>query len=272
MVGPPESPRPAPNGCEKPPLNPPIDPVALVTGASSGLGRGLARSLAGEGYAVALVARRESLLDHLAAEILDGGGRVGVFPADVSERRQVRRAAQDAEAQLGPIDLLIANAGIHVRSPDLRVMADDVEATFAVNVLGAVYAVEAVLPGMLERGRGHLVCVSSLAAYGGLPGSAAYSASKAALTSYFEALRIELRTSGIDVTVLSPGFVRTPLTAQNAARRPFILECDDAVDRMVRAILDRRRAHSFPWPLATLVRVGRLLPRFLYDAVLSARR
>ncbi len=253
-------------------LNARADPVALVTGASTGLGRGLARRLAEEGYAVALVARRRALLERVAADILDAGGRVDVFPADVSDRAAIRRATEAATARLGPIDLLIANAGIHVRSGAGQVVASDVETTFAVNFLGAVYAVEAVLPGMMERRYGQLVCVSSLAAYGGLPGSAAYSASKAALTSYFEALRIELRGTGVDVTVLSPGFVRTPMTAQSAASRPFLLECDDAVERMLRAIGARKRAHGFPWPLAALVRAGRLFPRSLYDAVLSSRR
>ena len=242
-----------------PPTNsdPSADPVALVTGASSGIGRGLALRLAQEGYAVALVARRLELLDQVATEILDGGGRVGVFAADVSDRDALSRACRTAASHLGPIDLLVANAGIHLRSAPGEVDGGAVESVLRVNFLGAVYAVEVVLPDMLARRRGHLVCVSSLAAYGGLPGSASYSASKAALSSYFEALRIELRGSGVDVTVLSPGFVRTPLTARNAQQRPFLMECDEAVERMLDAILDRRRAYSFPWPLATLVRMER---------------
>ena len=184
----------------------------------------------------------------------------------------VHRAVREAEALLGPVDLLVANAGVKLETRAGYVDAPEVESVIGVNFLGAVYAVEAVLPGMRERRDGQLACVSSIAAFGGLPGAAAYSASKAALTSYFEALRIELTGTGVDVTVLSPGFVRTPMTAARADERPFLLEADDAVDRMLGAILAGKKAYAFPWPMATLARAGRLLPRSVYDAILRSRR
>ena len=250
------------------------DLVALVTGASSGLGRGLACRLAEEGFAVGLVAPSavEPDLRAVAGRILDAGGRVAVAPADVSDRAMMRRAVDEVTRQLGPVDLLVANAGVKPPTEPGHVDASEVETVLSVNFLGAAYAVEAVLPGMKERGDGHLVCTSSIAAYGGLPGGASYCASKAALTSFFEALRIELRGSGVDVTILSPGFVRTGMTGPQADRRPFLLEADDAVERMLRAILGRKRAYSFPWPTAFLARAGRLLPRSIYDAILQGKR
>ncbi len=253
-------------------MDPHSDPVAFLTGASSGLGRALSVALARDGYAVGAFARRRPLLDTLAKEILDAGGRVRVLVGDVGESRQVAAAVRALESEFGPVDLLIANAGIGgVRDPG-TVDAADVERVMRTNFLGAVHCVEAVLPGMRERRSGHLVCVSSLAGYGGVPGAAAYSASKAAMTSYFEALRIELRGSGVDVTVLMPGWVRTPMTAEHAAERPFLLELEEGTAVMLRAIQARKRAHAFPLPVATAVRAGRLMPRLVYDWLLGSRR
>jgi short-subunit dehydrogenase len=249
-----------------------LDPVALVTGASSGLGRGLALTLARQGYAVGVASRRTDLLNSLAREILDEGGRVAVLPCDVSDRARCQRAVAECSDELGPIDLLVANAGIKEHRTEKHVDAETVERVMRVNFFGAVYFTEAVLPSMLERGAGQIVCVSSVAGYGGLPGAAAYSASKGAMTNYFEGLRIELEPVGVDVTVLCPGFVRTPMTEATADARPFVLECDEAVERMTAAILNRKRAHTFPWQPALAARFGRLLPRAVYDRLLTGRR
>jgi short-subunit dehydrogenase len=253
-------------------MDPHSDPVAFVTGASSGLGRALSLALARDGYAVGIFARRRTLLESLAAEILDAGGRVSVHVGDVGERTSVRRAVHALESEFGAVDLLIANAGIGGDRKRGEVDAQDFETVMRVNLLGAVYAVEAVLPGMRKRRSGHLVSVSSLAGYGGLPGAAAYSASKAAMTQYFEALRIELRGSGVDVTVLMPGYIRTPMTEASDHARPFLLELDQGTRRMLGAIRRRKRAYAFPWPMAMAVRLGRLLPRGLYDWLLGSRR
>lgn len=228
--------------------------------------------LARDGFAVGVFARRRAELESLATEILDAGGRVLVLPGDVADRDAVHGAARTLEARFGPVDLLVANAGIGGTRVRGVVDAADVERVMRVNVLGAVYGVEAVLPGMRTRRSGHLVAVSSVAGYGGLPGAAAYSASKAAMTNYFESLRIELRGSGVDVTVLLPGWIRTPMTVKNAHRRPFLLELDEGVEVMMAAIRRRRRVRAFPWPIAGAVRGGRWMPRFLYDWLLGSRR
>jgi len=134
-----------------------------------------------------------------------------------------------------------------------------------VNYLGAVHAVGAVLPGMLDRDRGHLVGIGSLAGYRGLPKTAGYSASKAAVFNFFESLRIDLRGTGVDVTVITPGYVRSEMTDQNEHWMPFLLEMDDAVDRMYRALRARKRLLTYPRPLSTLAWIGQLLPPRVYD-------
>jgi short-subunit dehydrogenase len=126
-----------------------------------------------------------------------------------------------------------------------------------------IYSIEAVLPEMLGRGRGHLVAVSSLAAYKGLPGESAYCASKAGVNSYLEGLRIQLRDRGIAVTTVCPGFVRTPMTAENNFKMPFLLEADEAARRIVRALRHRRKVYNFPWQMAFLMKLTAWLPDWL---------
>lgn len=246
--------------------------VAFVTGASSGLGMGLARRLARDGWAVGLAARRVERLEQVAAEIRAAGGRAVVCPCDVSERASVHTAIGRAERELGPIDLLVANAGTSDAVGALHLDAERVERLMRVNFLGAVYATEHVLPGMLERGRGHLVAMGSQTGYGGLPRTAAYSASKGALHNFFESLRLDLRGTGIDVTVITPGYVRTELTDRNLHRMPFLMELDEAVEIMSRAISKRRRLCSFPRPISTLTWLGQVLPGWLYDVLASRVR
>ena len=241
--------------------------VAFITGASSGLGRGLAVRLAQEGWAVGLAARREDRLHEVLADVRDYGGRGGVYPCDVGDKAAVQAAVAACVRELGPVSLLVANAGVGHRTEPETFDSEDVERVLRVNFLGAVYAVEAVLPEMLRQGEGHLVGVGSLAGYGGLPKTSAYSASKGALINFFESLRLDLRPKGIAVTVINPGFVRTEMTDQHDRPRPFMLELDQGVEHMMQAIKRRRRSARFPWPLSTLVAAARLFPRWLYDAL-----
>src|SRR5262249_26514924 len=165
-------------------------------------------------------------------EIRQGGGMAAIAAASVSDRAQATTAIEDLRAQLGPVDLLIANAGIGMPTLLDASNVEDVEEMFRVNVFGVVYAIEAVLPDMLGRGRGHLAAVSSLAAYKGMPGESGYCASKAAVNIYMEGLRIHLRNRGIGVTTICPGFVRTPMTAVNQFYMPWLLEADEAARRI----------------------------------------
>ena len=208
--------------------------VAIITGASSGIGRSLALALVSRGCRVGLLARRADLLAALAKEIQEAGGTAAVATADVADRQRTIQAIQELRRQLGPIDLLIANAGVGFPTLLNPVNTADVESMFRVNVLGTVYSIEAVLPEMLGRNKGHLAAVSSLASYKGLPGESAYCASKAAVNVYMEGLRIQLCRRGIAVTTICPGFVRTPMTAPNKFYMPCLLEADEAARRIAR--------------------------------------
>jgi short-subunit dehydrogenase len=234
--------------------------VAVVTGASSGIGRALAKRLAAEGCKVGLTARRREQLADLAAEIEKAGGTVACAPADVGDRAQALAAIHELAARLGPVDLLVANAGVGAPTLLNPLNVGDVEKMIRVNFLGVVYSIEAVLPDMLRRRSGHLAAVSSLAAYKGLPGESAYCASKAAVNGYMEGLRIQLREHRIAVTTLCPGFVRTPMTEVNKFHMPWLLGADDAARRMVGALRRRRKVYNFPWQLALVMKVLAWLP------------
>jgi short-subunit dehydrogenase len=238
--------------------------VTWITGASSGIGRSLALALAARGEAIAAAARREELLAALAGEIQARGGRALALRCDVIRAEEVRAACARAEQALGPIDRLVANAGGGGRTPLAEFRADPIAEMLALNVVGAARCIEAVLPAMLARGRGHIVLLSSLAACRGLPGAAGYSAAKAALTALGEGLRAELRGRGIDVTLLLPGFVAT---RERGRPRPFEVELEAATRRMVEAILARRSVCAFPLPLVLVAGALRLLPAALSDRI-----
>ena len=136
-----------------------------------------------------------------------------------------------------------------------------------INVIGAANSATAVVPEMVARGQGHLVVISSLAAYRGLPKSAAYCASKAAVSAFFESFRLDLEPRGIHVTIIHPGFIKTALTSGRHAQLPFLMELDDAVTKIVRAIEKRKKTYSFPWQLATIVRAGMIMPIWMYDRI-----
>lgn len=237
--------------------------VAIVTGASSGIGWALAKVLAKEGCKVGLVARRQDKLAALAEEIRQAGGTAASAAADVADRQQTVTAIRHLASQLGPVDLLIANAGVGMPTLLEPINVPDVEQMMRVNVLGVVYAIEAVLPDMLQRRRGHLAAVSSMGAYKGLPGESGYCASKAAVNTYMEGLRIHLRDRGIHVTTICPGFVHTPMTEINRFPMPWVLEADEAARRIVRALHRRRKVYNFPWQTMLLMRLTRWLPDWI---------
>jgi len=239
--------------------------VAIVTGASSGIGKALALRLGAEGYRVGLIARRRDELDAVAAAIAAAGGEAVPAVGDVGDRAALRAAFALVEGRLGPTDVLVANAGFGAPTQLDPLNTADVEQTIRVNVLGVVYSVEAVLPGMLSRGRGHLLAISSLAAFKGLPGESAYCASKAAVNTYMEGLRIAVRRKGVVVTTVCPGFVQTPMSAMNSAM-PFLMSADSAARRIARLIARRRGGvHCFPMPMALLMSLIARLP----DAVVA---
>jgi short-subunit dehydrogenase len=239
--------------------------VAIITGASSGMGWQMAKLLAREQCKVGLIARRRDKLDALAAEIRANGGTAAVAVADIALRQQTFDAIHSLAAELGPVDLLIANSGVAWPTPIEPLETEQVEHMIRVNLFGVIYAIDAVLPGMLERRRGHLAAVSSLAAYKGFPGESGYCASKAGVNAYMEGLRIQLRGRGIAVTTICPGFVRTPMTQDTPfpSPMPWLMDADRAARLIIRALRRRRKVYNFPWQTTLLTRFTRWLPDWI---------
>jgi short-subunit dehydrogenase len=240
--------------------------VALVTGASSGIGWALAKALAAEGCKLGLVARREEPLRQLAAEI---GSAAGVAVADVGNFESASAAVAAIRAELGPIDLAFANAGVGKPTLLDPVNVADVEAMFRVNVMGMVHTFAAVLPDMLARKSGRLVAISSLAGYRGLPGESAYCASKAAVNSYMDGMRIHLRGTGVFATTICPGFVHTPMTAMNTFHMPGVMSAEAAALRIVEAVKKGKKVFNFPWRVSLMTKLSRWLPDSLMNWVMG---
>jgi NAD(P)-dependent dehydrogenase (short-subunit alcohol dehydrogenase family) len=237
--------------------------VALVTGAGGGLGRQLSRMLAGEGAAIAAVDLKPEGLETLAREL--DGKRIAWAVGDVTNRDNLRAAVAQVQERLGPIDLLIANAGIGCETTALNFRAENVEAQIRVNLIGVANSIEMVLPGMLQRKSGHLVAISSLASYRGLPKMAGYCASKSGVNGLMEGLRMELTPHNIHTTIVCPGWIRTPLTENIDVPKPNLMEVDDAARQIVEAIRERRLFFAFPRRSVRRVRLLRWLPSGISD-------
>ncbi len=246
--------------------------TALITGASSGIGRALALWLARRGVRVFAAARRRQALEALATEAHAAGGTVEPVAMDVAVTSTVFEVVQRLEKESGGLDLVVANAGIGGDTYAKRIQWSTVEQIIQVNVTGASATLCAALPGMVARGRGNLVGISSLAALGGLPRTAAYCASKAFLSVFLESLRLDLVGTGVKVTSIQPGFVKSELTANIPRKLPLLLETADAADRIGRAILRGTRTFSFPWPLAAAMKGMTLLPARLYERAVRGAR
>jgi short-subunit dehydrogenase len=211
------------------------------------------------------LARRQDLLDEIVDEAKQRNVKAVAATADVRDAKAVREAAGGFCKELGPIDILIANAGIGTSDHATRLTPEHAANVIGINVLGAVNSVAAVLPEMVERKQGRLIAISSLAAYRGLAKSAAYCASKAALTAYFESLRIDLRHTGVGVTIIHPGFIKTALTSGREAKMPYLMELQAGVNKILSAIEKEKKIYAFPWQLATIVRASMLMPVAMYD-------
>lgn len=241
--------------------------VAWITGAGKGIGRSVALEMARRGWIVAASARTEADLSALANEAATQGGTIIPFVIDVTERAAVSRAVERIEDELGGIDLALLNAGTYVRFGVEDFTADDFGRQIDINVMGTVNCLEPVLSRMLARKSGHIAVVSSLTAYRGLPMASAYGASKAALTNMCEALKPELDALGIQMTIIHPGFVKTPLTDQNEFPMPFLMEVDEAARRIAEGLERGKFEITFPRRFAFLLKLARCLPYWLYFAM-----
>ncbi|MGF1641828.1 MAG: SDR family NAD(P)-dependent oxidoreductase [Rhodospirillales bacterium] len=241
--------------------------VAWVTGAGQGIGRALALRLASEGCRVAISARTEQDLLDVAAEGRRKGFDLLPFPLDVTDEGAVARTAAAIEEALGPLDLAVFNAGTHIPMRADAFVVDDVRRLVDVNLMGVVHGLAAVLPRFLARRRGQIAVVSSVSGYCGLPTAAAYGATKAALINMCEALKPELDAHDVVLSIVNPGFVRTPLTDKNRFPMPFLMEADDAARRIMKGMQTRRFEIAFPRRLVWLMKTMRLLPYPLYFAL-----
>jgi len=237
---------------------------ALITGASSGIGRAMAQQLAAGGTRVVLAARREAELAALADEIARAGGRADVCVLDVSDTAAIKAAVERWEKETGGLDLVIANAGVGLTKPAHKLTWDEMAPTVEVCAIGAMATLMAAMPPMLARGRGTLVGVSSLAAGRGLPTSGAYSAAKAALSTFLETLRLDLSPKGIKVVDVRPGFVDTPMTRQNRFWMPFMMSVDEAARAALRGIGKGRAVVAFPFPMRLVMSAAEIMPDGLY--------
>lgn len=239
----------------------------VISGASSGLGLALAQYYLEQGAMVGVIARRADRLQDLSNRF---PRQVFCYPLDVRDPAAMQTAAQSFIACAGVPDIVIANAGISVGT--LTEYADDLDVfqqVMDINVSGVVKTFQPFLAPMREAGHGVLVGIASVAGFRGLPGAGAYSASKAAVITYMESLRIELYGSGVRVVTICPGYIKTPMTAVNPYPMPFILAADEAARRIARVIASGKSFAVVPWQMGLVGRVLKLLPDWLYDFAFS---
>ena len=238
--------------------------TALITGASAGIGRALAEKLASRGTTVALVARRAEVLDEVRKNIEASGGRAIAVTVDAADPDRVVETIERVDRELGGLDMVVANAGIGGTVHATQMTWAKVAPVLQLNVMGAIATLCAALPGMVARGRGHVVGVSSLAGIRGLPKTGPYSASKAALSTFLESLAVDLEGSGVFVTDVRPGYVKTDLTAGRSYKMPMLMELADAIDVIVEGLDRGDPVVAFPKPLASALAATRILPARAY--------
>ena len=246
--------------------------LVFITGASSGIGQALAARYYAAGWRLALVARRSAEIAAWATAQGFAADRWQVYAADVAQIDSIVGAAQACMAQQGLPDVVIANAGISVGMDtedrnDLDVMAR----TYATNNIGLAATFHAFVAPMRARGSGTLVGIASVAGIRGLPGHGAYCSSKAAVISYCESLRGELRASGVQVVTIAPGYVDTPLTQKNRYGMPFLMRADAFAQAAFRAIGHGASYKVIPWQMGVVAKLLRALPNWLFDRVLAGR-
>ncbi|MBC7386334.1 MAG: SDR family NAD(P)-dependent oxidoreductase [Cryobacterium sp.] len=242
----------------------------VITGASDGIGKGMALAFARRGARLGLIARRGELLEALAIELRTvGSPEVLTAAVDVTDYSATRAALSAFDetfgGEPGGISHLVLNAGISGRAAPWEDSWPEIKRCFDVNVLAALNSAEWMKAKMVGRRRGTIAGISSVAATRGLPDSGAYSASKAAITTYLESLRVDLAAYGVKVVTVAPGYIRTALTAKNRGTMPFLMDADRAGEIFAEGILAGKPFVVAPWPYVWIIRLLRILPRSVYD-------
>jgi short-subunit dehydrogenase len=247
-------------------------PLAFITGASSGIGQALALRFHRAGYRLALVARRTSEVKTWASAHGISADSYEIYSADVAVVDSIVAAGTECLARQGLPDVVIANAGISVGMD--TAVRDDIEVmarTFATNNIGMAATFQPFVDAMAQRRSGTLVGIGSVAGIRGLPGHGAYCASKAAVISYCESLRGEMRPFGVHVVTISPGYIDTPLTQQNRYGMPFLMQASDFADRAFNAITAGVSYRVIPWQMGVVAKLLRMVPNALFDKLLAGR-
>lgn len=248
------------------------DKLAFITGASSGIGQALAWRYHQAGFRLALVARRTAEISEWARAQGIPAERWRVYGADVADTDSIVAAGQACLREQGVPDVVIANAGISIGIDTAdRNDIDVLARTYATNNVGLAATFHPFVAAMQQRGSGALVGIASVAGIRGLPGHGAYCSSKAAVISYCESLRGELRASGVKVVTIAPGYVDTPLTQQNRYGMPFLMQPQDFADAAFRTIAAGRSYRVIPWQMGVVAKLLRLLPNWLFDKALAGR-
>ena len=234
----------------------------LITGASSGIGKALAFELAKKGYSLALASREADALNQIRNDIISAHNPPAVVtrPLDVTDYDDVFKAVNEMADELGGLDIVFANAGIGLGERVGRGDFEKARRTIEVNLIGAIATVDAAAAHFLEKGKGHIVGTSSVAAFRGMPKSSAYSASKAGFAIYLEAVRAELYKKNIDVTVLYPGYIDTPLNDM-LKNRPFLISVEKGAAIIARLIEKKVKSSTVPvYPWNIVGRLMKILP------------
>ena len=238
--------------------------IAWVTGASKGLGKSITQELLKDGWSVAITSRNFVELESVVEEFASFRGEVRAYPLDIADNEEVKRTVNIIERDLGQINLAILNAGTYIRFGADEFSVDLFNKQININLLGTVNCIVAVLNNFKVRKSGHIAVVSSLSAYRGLPYASAYGASKAALSNICESLKPELDNLSIGLSLIHPGFVRTPLTSKNDFHMPFIIDSEVAAKEIVKGIYSKKFEISFPFRFVIIMKLLRILPYWLY--------
>ena len=239
--------------------------TAWVTGAGKGIGRELVKRLVADGWTVAVSARTPDDLESLAGEC--DPGRVHAYPLDVTDAAATEKVIEHIEETLGSLQLAILNAGNHIPMTAANFSLAGFRDLVEINLIGTVNGLAPVMERFLQRKSGHIAIVSSLAGYRGLPTASAYGATKAALINLAEALRPELEAGGVRLTLINPGFVKTPLTDRNEFAMPFLIPVEDAADAIMRGLKKKAFEIRFLWRLAVVMGLIRIMPYRLFFAL-----